>query len=114
MVFNLASSILVYQDFSANSTNTYVTYTEYALSITEIAFVCIAFFALFTVKKTIVSLFLLTVQIYNIVYSAKIIQFYEQHVLVNNELNNMSIAIIVLNTLNLVGFWGSHRMTEEK
>jgi len=118
MVFNIASAALVYQSYQENSTTAVVTYTEYALSLTELIFVCINILGLIMlIEKSapvILSYTLLIVQGFNIAYSAYIIEYYNGHPTVTPFLNNMALAIIILNSLALCGCCiGGHAVKDE-
>lgn len=102
MVFNLASATLLYQDYLRNSTTAHVTYTEYALSITEWVLIILSLYITFQRSKkrhVSISLFVFTVQVFNIVYSANVVEYYNGSTVADQYLTNMSLAIIVLNSI---------------
>jgi len=119
MVFNIASASLVLQSYQHNSTDSPVTYTEFALSITEIAFVCFNIWRILSlVKKGVhvsISFSLLIVQCFNIAYSAYVIEYFNGQRDVTTYLSNMALAIIILNTLTICGCCiGGHTVITDK
>jgi hypothetical protein len=112
MVFNIASAGLVWTAYQQNGTlvndisTVSVTYTEYALSITEMVFIILGWLGLFQLAKkehVVFSLTLLTVQAFNIAYSAYVIEYYNSSSLLPMRIINMALAIIILNCLALCG-----------
>lgn len=119
MVFNIASGALIYQSYKQNNTSSYITETEYILSIVEIISIILSYFIIFKMPAEIETLDgfvkydkvlripLITVQIFNIIYSGLVIDYYDTEKLIDSEMNKMSLAIIILNSLCLVGIFGS-------
>ncbi len=105
MVFNIASAGLVWTDYKKNATDVYVTHTEYALSITQIVFVVLGWIAILHQKNTnvIFSISLFIVQIFNIAYSAYIIEYYNNQEVLPLRIIDMTLAIIILNCLSICG-----------
>ncbi len=115
MVFNLASAALVYRDFQQNSTNAYVGEASFALSITELVLISLEIlWVVLGWPATSPALCLLIVQVYNIPFSAFIFQYYNEHKLVDMQLSNMSLAILVLNSLVICGCCGGHRAQQQQ
>ncbi len=115
MIFNIASASLTIKAYNRNSTDSYITHTEYALCITELFFICLGIFFLINNKKNmIISFCLLTVECFNIAYSVIIIDSYKNNDIINVMIDNMSIAIVALNVLSLFGFVGKHIEVLEK
>jgi hypothetical protein len=123
MVFNIASAGLVWTAYQQNMTivsdisSVSVTYTEYALSITEMVLILIGWVGLLQLAKTVnivFSLTLLTVQAFNIAYSAYIIEYYNSQALLPMRIINIALAIIILNCLALCGCCiGNHYIIAE-
>jgi hypothetical protein len=123
MVFNIASAALVYQSYQQsyqqNSTAAAVTYTEFALSITELVFICLNIFLVIRLiqkgAQIILSYSLLIVHCFNIAYSAYVIEYYNGNQIVTPFLNNVALAIIILNSLAICGCCiGSHYQVKEE
>jgi hypothetical protein len=115
MVLNIASAGLTWTALQQNSTDSYVSYSSYCLSITQLALIVFYLYTMFADKndKYILSFFLLVVQVYNIAYSAYVIQYYQEHILIDTKFANMTLAIFILNSLWLVGCWGSHTKRDD-
>lgn len=124
MVFNIASAGLIWTAYQQNSTvisdisSVTVTYTEYALAITQMAliifgwfiYVCKVTIAVYkevaTGENTIVnpcSCFLFIIQVFNIVFSVYLIIYHNSQSFLPMTIINMSLAIIILNCLALCG-----------
>jgi hypothetical protein len=119
MVFNIASAALIYQSYQQNSTTAIVTYTEFALSITQLVLVCLNIVGIWgLINKgvpVLISFSLLTIQCFNIAYSAYIIEYYNNHSTVTPFLNNIALAIIILNALSICGCCvGRHQTIHEQ
>ena len=109
MPFNIATAALILQ-------NKEITYNIYCLSITELALVCLLLFMMVSqiIKewiyyrlKLLPFLLILAILIFNIVYSVFIIQDY-QHISEHSQSEwfGLSIAIIVVNSLMILGLIG--------
>jgi hypothetical protein len=118
MVFNLASAGLVYTAYNNNATNVLINNTEFGLSITEIVLIVIEWVLLLQVAASVhifVSLPLLTVQAFNIAYSAYVIEYYNSQIPLPLRIINIALAIIVLNCLLLCGCCiGRHVIAESE
>jgi hypothetical protein len=119
MVFNIACAALLLQAYlnTGNTGNTRITYTEFALSITQLVLVYFYIVSIFKKAKQIhitVSYLLFFTQIYNIVYTSFIIFYYEEHLTIDDTMFGMSIAVITLNSLSLCGCFGSYKKELEE
>ncbi len=105
MIFNIASASLVCLGYDQNATTAVVTYTEYALSLTELILLCVNIFGIIILVQKgapiILSLTLSTIQCFNIAYSAYVIEYYNEHPAVTQFLYNMALSIITLNCFSL-------------
>jgi len=104
MPFNLASGILIYQ-------HSYVTETDFILSIVELILICLnVIFSIIYISSGLlfninyltskfIHMFIVLVQIYNIIYSSFVIYFYSGHKAIAEYLNIMSLVIIIVNSI---------------
>jgi len=116
MVLHIAAAALIVKQFNENSTSTYVTYTEYVLSILELVCVLSSFlFLLFSIiyqiiiTKKITSenallpiftyLFEIIIAIFNIIFSIFVIQLFNSGELVNINFYTFSASVIITNTI---------------
>lgn len=123
MILNIATAALIYQNYQQNASNTYVGYTEYTLTITDLVLNCISVFASFMVISVIIccvgnggrpknevdvkhmaipGCLVLLNGPFNIAYSVFVIECYYAQRIVDEQLFNMSLAIIILNPIFLV------------
>jgi hypothetical protein len=97
-----------------NATNVHVTETEYALSITQLVCILLQWTFIITAavhKNIIIAIGLLVVQAFNIAYSAYIIEFYNSQAVLPNRIIQMTLAILILNSLAICGCFAAN---EEK
>lgn len=110
MVFNIATAGLIIHSFTQNSTALEITYTEYCLSSTEIALVCLSLFSIpkIDINKKYVPfivpgvIFFILIGLFNIVFSAFVIYYYNYGLYVDYAFFITSIAIIVTNSINIL------------
>jgi len=101
MVFNLAAAALIVQE---NNVTSFVTYTQFALSATQLALHCLLLISLFSFiikEKQLLLLPLCLHYVVNIVYSSCIIDYYVNKEQYNEQFFKFSIAIIVINAIAL-------------
>lgn len=107
MILNLASAGLVWADYQRNQTHVYVNQAEYGLSIAEIVFIGLMWygFALRLTKQsnkddeTAPSLLFFVVQVFNIAFSAYMIEYYESQAVLPFRIIQIALAIIILNCI---------------
>jgi len=110
MVFNFATAILIVQDYNnhgGNTTNLHITYTEYALSATELFFVCFSTWSL--IKTYGLHALLVPIglnYIFNIVFSSLVIHYYLSNWTFNYSIFSTAVAIICTFCLLLCGCFG--------
>ena len=100
MVFNLAAGALVVSAYNNNNTNLHITYTEYCLSITELA--CVVLLCIFELILIVSGLTInyrytivcLCVQAYSIAFSSFTIRNYNYDIVIDSNYYNMAIGII--------------------
>jgi hypothetical protein len=103
MPFNIAAGALIYQHSAS------VTTTEFALSIVELILVCLNLLGIYNIIGRVHAgypLIVLAIEIYNIVYSAYVIDYYTNHISVDSTLRNMSLAVIITNAILICGAIG--------
>jgi len=103
MVFQIASAALTLSNYNTNSTELFVSQDSYALSITELVFMCLIMYDILTTSNKVVTIYSIVVYIYNLVYSGFIINYHDNNLYVNKIIANMSIAVIVTNVLLMCG-----------
>jgi len=121
MVFNLASAGLVWTDYLKNGTNVKITTTEFGLSITEIVFTVLYWAVLFSKiinssrsTKQFISVSILIVESFNIAYSAYIIEYYNTQTVLPITVINMTLAIIIIDSITICGCMGTHSVNEKE
>jgi hypothetical protein len=118
-VFNIASAALTWQSYLQNSTDTHVSYNSYCLSITELAFVCVVmlcWLAIISVAQNNINIFpitFITINFFNIVYSNYTITYFSNHIPVDLNYANMTLAIMIINSLACCGCCGIFGMDKE-
>lgn len=110
MVFNLATAALI---VSEGNTTAMIDYTQFALSITELVFVCLYTIGIWLAMKQslldsnvvlcLLLIPLLCVEVTNMVYSGFIINYYNKKIPITEEFFNFSIGILVVNSLSMCG-----------
>lgn len=128
MIFNIVTAALTYQKYQQNSSDVYVGYPEYVLTVTDIVFNCVSIFICAIAIPLICCCWITELNSspssnnkeprvrgwciyicamilngpFNIVYSVYVIDFYYTHRLVDEQFFNMSLAIIILNPIFIV------------
>jgi hypothetical protein len=115
MIFNLASAALIYKEYKQNNNGTYdifTTYPEFCLSVTELFFIILfIFFNIFIIitnpdyrpKQKQILPFISIVEAFNIAFSSFVIEFYNEERQFTQNIINIALAIIILNSLALCG-----------
>lgn len=129
MIFNIATAALIYQKYQQNSSDVYIGYPEYALTVTDIVLNCVSVFVCAVAIPILMCIWFTRLNgslshnneqdpkirgwcnyvcamilngPFNIVYSAYVIDFYYSKQIVDQQLFNMSLAIIILNPIFIV------------
>ncbi len=119
MVFNIASAALIWTAYQQNATNIIINRTEYALSLTEIVCIVIGWvFHILTVcthrKLNVMSMVSISVvEVFNIIYSSFIIEYYHKHTSLPLDIVSMAITIIIFNCLVICFSFCNGLMTNE-
>ncbi len=96
MVFNLASSVLIFKD------PTKITRAEFALCITEMVFIISSLVS--NKKSVILTDLFFAILLFNLIFSSYVIfLYYNQDNIKKDLLRSLSIGVIVVNTLFLLG-----------
>jgi hypothetical protein len=109
MPFNIASGALIYQHGSS------VTTTEFALSIVELILVGLQLLGVYNIIGKVHAgypIIVFAIQVYNIVYSAYVMNYYLNHISIDSTLNGMSLAVIITNAIlicSAIGIFGIGR-----
>lgn len=99
MVFNIASAALVLADYQRNS-SVQVTHPEYALAITEIVTVGLAFVCDAAHTTTELNVLLTFIKlVFNIIYSSYIITYYDNEEILPMDIINLSLATVIFNAI---------------
>ena len=118
MIFNLASAALIVEQYNQTGT---VTYTNYALSLTDLVLLCIILPCSWrnVISRKNLNIFLISIPLFlnvinNIVYSGFVIHFYNKNLSYNENFIYYSIAILVTNSLDMLGCFSIYEIMNKE